>query len=158
LHDYVVVREVSPGPGSLEAVYRTSWLALTRLAYLLVGDRNEAEDVVQTVFMTAAARWDQIDEPQAYLRRAVVNRAHDAHRRMLRNPAIVTARESPGEPELDEAWRFIHGLPVAQRTVVVLRFYEDLGLAEIASLLGRPAGTVRSDLWRALRKLKGSLV
>jgi RNA polymerase sigma factor (sigma-70 family) len=49
-------------------------------------------------------------------------------------------------------------LPVAQRTVVVLRFYEDLGLIEIASLLGRPASTVRSDLRRALTKLKGSLV
>jgi RNA polymerase sigma factor (sigma-70 family) len=152
------VRETAPEPGSLEAVYRSSWLALTRLAYLLVGDRTEAEDVVQMVFTTAAARWDRIDEPGAYLRRAVVNRAHDAHRRTLRTGAVVTARELPGEPELDEAWRFVQGLPVAQRTVVVLRFYEDLGLSEIASLVGRPASTVRSDLRRALTKLKGSLV
>ena len=72
-YDYVVVREVSPEPRSLEAVYRESWLAC-----LLVGDRTEAEDVVQTVFMTAAARWDRIDEPWAYLRFAVVNRAPDA--------------------------------------------------------------------------------
>jgi RNA polymerase sigma factor (sigma-70 family) len=154
----MVVREAAPEPASLEAVYRASWLALTRLAYLLVGDRNEAEDIVQTVFMTAAARWDRIDEPGAYLRRAVVNRAHDAHRRTLRTAAIVTPRVSPGEPDLDEAWTFIQALPVAQRTVVVLRFYEDLGLIEIASLLGRPASTVRSDLRRALTKLKGSLV
>ena len=152
------MREVSPEPGSLEAVYRASWLALTRLAYLLVGDRNEAEDVVQTVFTTAAARWDRIEEPGAYLRRAVVNRANDAHRRTLRTPAMETPRGSPGEPELDEVWRFIQTLSGAQRTVVVLRFYEDLGLAEIASLLGRPASTVRSDLRRALTKLKGSLV
>jgi RNA polymerase sigma factor (sigma-70 family) len=157
-YDYVVVREVSPEPRSLEAVYRASWLPLTRLAYLLVGDRTEAEDVVQTVFMTAAARWDRIDEPWAYLRRAVVNRTHDAHRRTFRPPAVVTPGESPAEPELDEAWRFVQALPVAQRTVVVLRFYEDLGLTEIASLLGRPASTVRSDLRRALTKLKGSLV
>jgi DNA-directed RNA polymerase specialized sigma24 family protein len=61
---------VSPEPRSLEAVYRASRLPLTRLAYLLVGDRNEAEDVVQAVFMTAVARWDRIDEPWAYLRRA----------------------------------------------------------------------------------------
>ena len=46
----------------------------------------------------------------------------------------------------------------AQRTVVVLRFYEDLGLADIASLLGRSASTVRSDLRRALTRLKGLLV
>jgi RNA polymerase sigma factor (sigma-70 family) len=49
-------------------------------------------------------------------------------------------------------------LPTAQRAVVVLRFYEDLRLGQIASLLGRPASTVRSDLRRALAKLKGSLV
>jgi RNA polymerase sigma factor (sigma-70 family) len=157
-YDYVVVREVSPDPGSLEAVYRASRLALTRLAYLLVGDRNEAEDVVQSVFTTAAARWDRIEEPCAYLRRAVINRAQDAHRRTLRTPAIVTPCESPGEPEPDEAWRFVQALPMVQRTVVVLRFYEDLGLTEIASLVGRPASTVRSDLRRALTKLKGSLV
>ena len=149
---------MSPEPGSLEAVYRASWLGLTRLAYLLIGDRNEAEDAVQTVFMTAAARWDRIDEPAAYLRRAVVNRAHDAHRRTLRTPAIATPRVPPGEPDLDEAWTFIQELPVAQRAVVVLRFYEDLGLTDIASVLGRPPSTVRSDLHRALTKLKGSLV
>jgi RNA polymerase sigma factor (sigma-70 family) len=152
------VREVSQEPGSLEAVYRASWVALTRLAYLLVGDRTEAEDLVQAVFMTAAPRWDRIDEPGAYLRRAVVNRAHDTHRRTLRPLAIAAPRETPGEPELDESWRFVQALPVAQRTVVVLRFYEDLGLTEIASLVGRPASTVRSDLRRALTKLKGSLV
>ena len=128
------------------------------MAYLLVGDRTEAEDVVQTVFMSAAARWDRIDEPWAYLRRAVVNRAQDVHRRTLRAPPMVTRCVSPGEPEVDEAWRFIQALPVAQRTVVVLRFYEDLGLTEIASLLGRPASTVRSDLRRALTRLKGTLV
>jgi RNA polymerase sigma factor (sigma-70 family) len=152
------VRQGPAEPRSLEAVYRGSWLTLTRLAYLLVGDRNEAEDVVQTVFMTAASRWDLIDEPRAYLRQAVVNRAHDAHRRTLRAQATVPPGASAGEPEVDETWRLIQALPVTQRTVVVLRYYEDLGLTEIASLLNRPASTVRSDLRRALTKLKGSLV
>ena len=62
------------------------------------------------------------------------------------------------QPEIDEVWRLVQGLPTAQRAVVVLRFYEDLGLGDIASLLGRPASTVRSDLRRALTKLKGSLM
>jgi RNA polymerase sigma factor (sigma-70 family) len=132
---------------------------LTRLAYLLVGDRNEAEDIVQTVFTTAAARWETINDPSAYLRRAVVNRANDVHRRSFRAAATSVPTDGPvHQPEPDDVWEFIQGLPTAQRAVVVLRFYEDLRLGQIASLLGRPASTVRSDLRRALTRLRGSLV
>ena len=154
-YDYVFVGGVAGDERSLEVVYRTSRSGLTRLAYLLVGDRGEAEDVVQAVFTAAAGRWDAIEEPSAYLRRAVVNRANDVHRRSFRSAAVVVAGSSPGEPEVDETWAFVQALPIAQRTVVVLRFYEDLGLTEIAALLGRSASTVRSDLRRALVKLKG---
>ena len=157
MYDFVDVGKVSSEP-TLEAVYRSSRLALTRLAYLLVGDRSEAEDIVQTVFASAATRWDTIDEPLAYLHRAVVNRANDAHRRSFRGaPTVVGVNESIGEPEVDETWRFVRGLPAPQRAVIVLRFYEDLPLDEIASLLGRPSSTVRSDLRRALLKLKESM-
>ncbi len=143
-------------PPPLEVVYRSSRLALTRLAYLLVGDRIEAEDIVQTVFTTAAARWETIKDPPAYLRRAVVNRANDVHRRSFRFAASTVPTDSSIEqPEIDEVWRLVQGLPTAQRAVVVLRFYEDLGLGEIATVLGRPASTVRSDLRRALTRLKG---
>ena len=157
-YDYVLVGEVTRDARSLEVVYRTSRLSLTRLAYLLVGDRSEAEDVVQAVFTAAAAHWDSIEEPSAYLRRAVLNRANDVHRQSFRTTPVVSARELTGEPAVDETWLFVQTLPMAQRTVVVLRFYEDLGLTEIASLLGRSASTVRSDLRRALTKLKGLLV
>jgi RNA polymerase sigma factor (sigma-70 family) len=159
LDDWRGVGEVSSGSQPLEVVYRSSWVALTRLAYLLVGDRNEAEDVVQAVFTSAAAHWETIGDPAAYLRRAVVNRANDVHRRSFRAaPTLVPVEGSVGEPELDEIWGFVQGLPTAQRAVVVLRFYEDFSLGEIASMLGRPASTVRSDLRRALARLKGSLV
>jgi RNA polymerase sigma factor (sigma-70 family) len=152
------VGNVSSKPQPLEAVYRSSWLALTRLAYLLVGDRTEAEDIVQTVFTTAAERWETIEEPAAYLRRAVVNRANDTHRRCFRRAATaVGVVESIAEPEADDLWRLIQRLPDPQRAVVVLRFYEDLALADIATLLGRPPSTVRSDLRRALTKLRESL-
>ena len=91
-----------------EQVYRSSWLGLTRLAYLLVGDRGEAEDIVQTVFTSAVARWEAIDDPSAYLRRAVVNRANDAHRRSYRStPGGVGSTGSIGEPEVDEVWSLV---------------------------------------------------
>ncbi len=105
---------MSSEPQPLEEVYRSSWLALTRLAYLLVGDRGEAEDIVQSVFTTAVTRWEAIDEPAAYLRRAVVNRANDAHRRSFRKAAVVVgASGSIEEPEVDEMWRLVRGLPGA---------------------------------------------
>ena len=111
------------------------------------------------MFTTAVARWDAIDDPAAYLRRAVVNRANDVHRRSFRDPAVaVDGSAAIAEPEVDDLWRFVEALPNAQRAVVVLRFYEDLTLADIAALLDRPPSTVRSDLRRALTKLRGSLV
>jgi len=151
------VREVSSEQPALEAVYRSSSLALTRLAYLLVGDRSEAEDIVQSVFVSAVTRWPTIDEPSAYLRRAVVNRANDVHRRSARPAAPTAPMESTGEPHIDETWSLVRALPSTQRAVVVLRFYEDLSLTEIASVLGRPQSTVRSDLRRALLRLRGAL-
>jgi RNA polymerase sigma factor (sigma-70 family) len=152
------VNEVSSVQQPLEAVYRSSWLALTRLAYLLVGDVSEAEDIVQAVFTTATAHWDAIQDPTSYLRRAVVNRANDVHRRCRRTVSeILRADTSVDQPEVDEMWKLVQGLPAAQRAVVVLRFYEDIELVDIAALLDRPASTVRSDLRRALLRLKGSL-
>lgn len=150
--------DVSSVQPPLETVYRSSWLPLTRLAYLLVGDRSEAEDIVQAAFTTAASHWESISDPPAYLHRAVVNRANDTHRRWFRSTTTVVPGDATvDQPELDEMWKLVQGLPQAQRAVVVLRFYEDIGLVDIAALLGRAPSTVRSDLRRALTKLKGSL-
>jgi RNA polymerase sigma factor (sigma-70 family) len=156
-YDYVGVRKVSSRPQSLDDVYRSSRLRLVRLAVLLVGDRDEAEDIVQSVFVVAASRWDTIDDPPSYLHRAVVNRANDVHRRKSRVAPLLRCRHAheEGEPVVDDMWRSLQRLPMMQRTVVVLRFYEDLSLTEIALLLERPASTVRSDLRRGLAKLKG---
>jgi RNA polymerase sigma factor (sigma-70 family) len=139
-----------------DRVYRDQRLALLRLAFLLTGSSDAAEDIVQTAFAASFGRWDGLDDPVAYLRRVVVNQAKDHHRRRYRRrppePEPVT-----GEPAIDETWAEVCRLPDRQRAVVVLRFYEDLPLTEIASLLERPAGTVRSDLHRALDRLRRTL-
>jgi RNA polymerase sigma factor (sigma-70 family) len=148
------VSNVSSQPRPLEEVYRSSQAALTRLAFLLVGDRDDADDIVQSVFATAADRWSSIDDPPTYLRRAVANRAHDVHRRSFRPAAPVAGDANADEPQVDVVWSFVNSLPTAQRAVIVLRFYEDLSLVDIAVVLGRPENTVRSDLRRALSHLK----
>jgi RNA polymerase sigma factor (sigma-70 family) len=148
------VSNVSSQPRPLEEVYRSSQAALRRLAFLLVGDRDDADDIVQSVFATAADRWSSIDDPPTYLRRAVANRAHDVHRRSFRPAAPVAGDAHADGPDVDVVWSFVNALPTAQRAVIVLRFYEDLSLVDIAVVLGRPENTVRSDLRRALSHLK----
>ena len=144
-----------PSP-AIEDVYRGERLGLLRLAFLLTGARDQAEDIVQTAFAAAQPRWDELSDPLAYLRRVVVNRARDLHRRRYRRrprlePAVTHL------PEIDETWAELRRLPDRQRAVVVLRFYADLPLTDIARLLDRPEGTVRSDLHRALDQLRRTL-
>ena len=137
----------------IEHVYRENRLALIRLGFLLTGSQQEAEDLVQTAFAAAQQRWSEIEQPVAYLRQVIVNRAKDGQRRAFRAPP------QPPEAitqiaEIDETFAAILELSEAQRAVVVLHFYEDLSLVDIASILDRPASTVRSDLNRALNHLR----
>jgi RNA polymerase sigma-70 factor (sigma-E family) len=140
----------------IEQVYRDERLKLVRLAYLLTGSRDVAEDVVQSAFAAAHSRWSRIEEPVAYLRQAIVNQAKDVHRRRYRRPPDPPEPVTH-QPDIDETWHELRRLSPLQRAVVVLRFYEDLPLTEIARLLDRPAGTVRSDLHRALDRLRRTL-
>jgi RNA polymerase sigma factor (sigma-70 family) len=144
-------------PSAFEDVYRTHRLPLIRLALLLTGSREHAEDIVQTAFAAAHDRWADVADPPAYLRRAVVNLANEMHRRRFRERLLVQRERTTDIPEIDETWAEIRRLPSSQRAVVVLRFYEDLPLADIAALLDRPPATVRSDLRRALDRLRRTL-
>ncbi len=137
----------------IEDVYRENRLSFIRLGFLLTGSQHEAEDLVQTAFAAAQPRWSEIDQPVAYLRQVIVNRAKDAQRRAFRAPP------SPPEAithidEIDETFAAILELSEMQRAVVVLHFYEDHSLVDIATILDRPASTVRSDLNRALTHLR----
>lgn len=145
----------------LEETYRELRLPLLRLAFLLTGSRETAEDVVQSAFLSAQPRWHRIDDPPAYLRRSVVNLAKDGQRREFRRRSLLRPEPEPEPvtaiPEFDETWALVRQLPVTQRAVVVLHYYEDLPLVEIGHLLDRPASTVRSDLRRALDRLRKAL-
>lgn len=146
---------------SLEEAYREHRDALLKLAYLVGASRELAEDVVQTAFATAQLRWQQIDDALPYLKRAVVNQVKDDQRRRFRRQRHTTALHTPPlhvlPPEVDETWAVIASLPWRQRAVVVLHYYEDLPLNEIADVLGRPAATIRSDHRRALERLRKAL-
>ncbi len=148
-----------PGALDLEAAYRTHRLGMVRLAYLLCGSHELSEDVVQSAFASVHDRWEELDNPSAYLRQSVVNLVKDHQRRRFRwaARALPTAPQVALPPEVDETWTVVSRLAGHQRTVIVLHYYEDLSLVEIASLLDRPAATVRSDHRRALDKLRKAL-
>jgi RNA polymerase sigma factor (sigma-70 family) len=153
----MATRRQPPGTG-FEDTYRAHRVELLRLAYLLSGSHDVSEDVVQSAFTSAHERWDSIETPLPYLKRAVVNLVRDGQRRHFRS--LIHARERPAvvlPPEVDETWIQLTRLPWAQRAVIVLRYYEDLPLTEVALVLDRPEATVRSDHRRALDKLRKAL-
>ena len=129
---------------------------LRRLAYLMTGSAQVAEDVVQDAFARAHTRWATIDAPAAYVRATVVNLCIDWRRRAAmereRTPRPRTDRMDP--PEVDEMWGRLAGLPGDQRVALVLRYYEDLAVDEIARLMGCPPVTVRTRIHRALTRLR----
>jgi RNA polymerase sigma-70 factor (sigma-E family) len=151
------------GPESLDAAYRRLRPRMVRLAHLLTGSPDTAEDVVQDAFLATARHWAALDNPDAYLRTAVVNGAMSSHRRTGRERDKATRLRGLASvvtvdvPELDETWDVLRRLPDKQRAALVLRFYEDLPEAEIARLLGCRPGTVKSHIHRGLARTRKAL-
>lgn len=150
---------------SFAAIYRSDHDRLVRLAGLILGSGLAAEDVVQDAFAKLHGRFDRVANPGGWLRVAVVNGCRNEHRRLGRarrhthrldrRPDHPAAEDSGPTPELIASLR---RLPLRQRTVVVLRFYQDLTEADIARTMGISVGTVKSTLHRALAKLREEIV
>jgi len=139
---------------------------LCRLGFLLTGDPTQAEELAQDALVRTWRRWRLVgrpDNPETYARKVLVNR----HRSLLRR-ALVEARyryrDRPNEGSSDDhpedaivLWAATRRLPPRQQAVLVLRYYEDLSEAEIARVLGIPAGTVKTLARRGLARLRRSL-
>lgn len=147
----------------LSALYAAHYLPLVRLALHLVDDLESAEDVVQDVFAGAGRALDAAD-PLRYLQAAVVNRSRSALRRrraaraFAARPVRTAVAEGADAPALREderatMLRALARLPLRQREVLVLRYYEELKVTEIAALLGINAGAVSTSISRALHSL-----
>jgi RNA polymerase sigma factor (sigma-70 family) len=138
---------------------------------MLTGDRELSQDIVQEVLARAQVRWKRIEKagsPDAYVRQMVLNEYLSWRRRWaVRNIQAVGERlveigdrRSVGSDhahdvvETDELWNRLATLPRKQRAVLVLRYYEQLSDAEIASLLSCAEVTVRSNASKALATLR----
>lgn len=138
-----------------ESLYRDQRLTLVRLAHLLTGSPAVAEELAQEALLATQLRWESLENPGGYARRALLNlcRSHQ-RRRILERRHATAPLTNALPPEIDETWQAIRRLTPDQRAVIVLRFYDDQSLEQIADLLDKPIGTVKSLQHRALARLK----
>jgi RNA polymerase sigma-70 factor (sigma-E family) len=157
---------VGPRTGSKVAdLYATCAPDAVRTAFLLTGDKDLAEDLVQEAFVKILGRFGDLRDPdafRAYLRRTVVNltkkhwRRKDVERRFRHRADGATSDsiEMPDVEGREELWQRLQQLPHRQRTALVLRFYEDLTEKQTADALGCSPGAVKSLTQRAMEALR----
>lgn len=144
-------------PADFEALYRANYRKLVQLAYLLTQSSETADDLVQDVFARVLPRWQRLDDPVPYLRRSVVNAANSWRRRLRLERLRSSNVEETASLQADELFDILGELPPRQRSAVVLRFYEGLNDAEVASLLGCRPGTVASLVHRAFDRMRQAM-
>jgi RNA polymerase sigma-70 factor (ECF subfamily) len=151
---------------ALEILFRRHWPAAHRAAYLVVRDRQAAEDIAQEAFLAAIralGRFDRRRPFRPWLHRIVVNRAIDhtrarTLRREVAGDLVAGAAVAEETPEPDgELLSVLAELSPEHRAVIVLRYLLDYTPGEIARMLGLPRGTVNSRIRRGLDRLAGEL-
>lgn len=139
--------------------------SLYATAFHLTGDRFEAEDLLQSALFSTYRAWDRISDKAAvggYLRRTMTNLHISAwRRRKLNEYPTEELPETPGDTDAMRGtelravlWQALARLPELQRTMLVLRYYEGRTDPEIAEILDISVGTVKSSIWRSLRRLR----
>lgn len=168
-----------PGPSrqhEWEAVYRANAGRLGRLARLLLRDPEEAQEVVQEVFLKVAGALDRLERPRAWdpwLTRLTINACRDRYRsgwwRLWRrrrarleaievvDPRPTPDREAAGAEARDRLWAAFQRLPARQREVFALRHFEGWSTELIAESLGLSPGSVKTHLFRAVHRLRAAL-
>ncbi|MER6994446.1 SigE family RNA polymerase sigma factor [Streptomyces sp. NPDC000410] len=162
--------EVSGERRSLSEVEFTTYVqerraSLYATAFHLTGDRFEAEDLLQSALFSTYRAWDRISDKAAvggYLRRTMTNLHISAWRRRKIDeypteelPETVGDTDAMRGTELRAVlWQALARLPELQRTMLVLRYYEGRTDPEIADILDISVGTVKSSIWRSLRRLR----
>jgi len=158
------VREPEQCEPDFEAFAAARWSHLVRIAYLLTGDHHEAEDLVQLTLAKAFPGWaaiSRLDEPDAYIHRALINNNRSRYRRRRVRQLLTSRLPEPMQQDGGQTveqrsllLQALAGLPPRQRAVVVLRYWEDLSERQVAEVLGCSPGNVKSQANRGLRKLR----
>lgn len=154
-----------PAPPDLVALCQREHRRLVGVLGLLVGDHHLAEELAQEALTRACRDWHKVrklDRPGAWLHRVAVNLAMSSHRRRRAEQQMLRRlharnRAGPDDPDTASAEtvrRALEQLPVDLRAVIVLRFYADYSVADTATVLGIPEGTVKTRTRQALSALR----
>lgn len=140
----------------VDRLYREEYARLVRTATMITGRQAVAEELVQDAFIKVLQRWQDLRTPAAFLRTVVVRQCTDHGRRetvAARHRSTVTETYAL-PPDLDEMWDRLQHLSPEHRTVLILRYYEDLTVDEISHLMACRPGTTKSRINRALAQLR----
>jgi RNA polymerase sigma-70 factor (ECF subfamily) len=147
---------------SFDDFWRREHVAVVAFAYALTGSRTTAEDLAQDAFAAAATQWATLENPSAWVRRVVANRAASGWRRRGREARALSrlgARDDAYEMPADDAafWDAVRALPRRQAQVIALHYLDDLSIAAIAQTLDIAEGTVKATLHQARASLARAL-
>lgn len=152
---------ISPEEDGYHAFVTARYTALRRTAYVLTGNHHDAEDLLQTSLMKAAGVWTRISErPEPYVRRVMYNENVSRWRRRRVAEEPLGAHDVVRDDDCDRRWQrlvlteALGRLTPKQRTVLVLRYYEDLTETQAAAVMGVRPGTIKSQTRHALMRLR----
>jgi RNA polymerase sigma factor (sigma-70 family) len=150
-------RRLELGVLAFEDFYQREYAGAVRLAFILTGRRDLAEELAQDTFLACLRRWDEVsgyDDPTGWVRRVLTNRCISSGRRHLTELRLLVklGRERPASPTLsepaDRLWVAVRQLPKRQAQVLALAFVEDLDVHQIAATLAIGEESVRTHLRR----------
>jgi RNA polymerase sigma-70 factor (sigma-E family) len=152
------------GSAKVLELYQANARPAVRLAYLMTGDRELAEDLAQEAFVRVAGRWSDLRRPEvfrAYLFKAVVNLTNSHWRRRRVERRYLASQDARGQtttqPDVERhevLKQALLGLPHRQRAALVFRYYEDLSEQQTAEVLGCSVGAVKSLVTRGTETLR----
>ncbi|MCA1833001.1 MAG: SigE family RNA polymerase sigma factor [Actinomycetota bacterium] len=150
---------------AMQELFNAHYGSLCRLAFLIVRDSGQAEESVMDAFLKTFTGWrriGQMDRPDLYIRRAVVNACNSRLRRRAVESRFRFAESETHGWDVDRESSIvvrgaIDALPKRQRVCVILRYYEDMSEMEMAEVLECSPGTIKSQLSKAREKLKTAL-
>lgn len=145
-----------------DAFVRARHPALLRYGTALTGNPHSAADLVQDALERTGLAWTRVQQqgdPEGYVRRVMANQNVSTWRKLRRERLVPETPEIPydEQPADDVMWHTLAQLPRRQRTVLVLRYYEDLSELEIARVLGIAPGTVKSQASKGIATLRAAL-
>ncbi|WP_235498434.1 SigE family RNA polymerase sigma factor [Frankia sp. R43] len=156
---------------TFEQYVRLNATALLRTSMFLTGDRHAGEDLLQDVLERVYSRWRRIDDPDRYIRRALVNGAsrRSRRRRRVREEQLDGLSGTGRDIDVsqlgmtdrvavrEQLLAVLRTLPIQQRAVLTLRYFDDLPDPEVAALVGCSPGTVKTHTARGLARMRAAL-